>query len=64
MTLTLTCANCGRQETHVDSWEFPGWYLIIPRGQNLVQDFHLCSEECGSAWLMRQRLERQVENRQ
>ena len=59
MTITLTCAFCGRQEAREYYAEFTGWYFIsMPYGE--ISQKWVCSEECGASWLM-QRVERENE---
>ena len=58
MTITLTCAFCGRQETHREPWSFPWWYKVVAQDGPL-QGNDVCSLECLASWAMRTELERE-----
>ena len=55
MTVTLTCAFCGRKESHGAIWQFTGWWELQPVEGRLIGKWirrFVCSPKCGEAWFI------------
>ncbi len=61
MTVTLSCAFCGRQESHPSGIGFKGWWAVAPLAGALPKEVQVCGLECLAGWAMRRELEREKE---